>query len=151
MDIYPASAQRKALLELMPTLGCSDTALHRDDCGEPILRGKHGHIYAVLGSIEEPKRGGFMIYVLSETSDGQTFGRWTSQGWTYAKRALTFAKLVNDGDEEGAFFLSRLPSKAEAEVIRRYCGIRKRTELSDERLARLRERGKRLTQTRRAA
>ena len=92
-----------------------------------------------------------MIYVLSETSDGATFDRWTSQGSTYAKRALTFAKLTNDGDDEGSFFLARLPSKAEAEAIRRYCGIRKKVELSDDNLAQLRERGKRLAETRRAA
>ena len=92
-----------------------------------------------------------MIYVLSETSDGETFDRWTSQGWKYAKRALTFAKLTNDGDDEGSFFLARLPSKAEAEAIRRYCGIRKKVELSDDNLAQLRERGKRLAETRRAA
>src|SRR5271166_350770 len=41
-DIYPASAQRQALLELIPALGCSDTALRRDECGDPILMGKHG-------------------------------------------------------------------------------------------------------------
>jgi len=151
MDIYPASAQRQALAKLVPALGCSDTALRRDDCGDPIIMGKHGHIYAVPGTIAEPKRLGFMIYVLSETSDGETFDRWTCQGWTYAKRALSFAKLVNDGDDEGSLFLDRMPSKAEAEVIRRYCGIRKRTDLSDESVAQLRERGRRLAETRRAA
>ena len=35
MDIYPAAAQRQALLTLMPALGCSDTALRRDECGYP--------------------------------------------------------------------------------------------------------------------
>src|SRR5271157_1366981 len=44
---------------------------------------------------------------------------WPSGGHrragSYAKKALSFAKLTNDGDEEGAFFLDRLPSKAEAE------------------------------------
>ena len=95
------------------------------------MRRSHPHgqartIYAVPGATDEPNRPGFMIYVLSETSDGATFDRWTSQGWTYAKRALTFAKLTNDGDDEGSFFLARLPSKAEAEAIRRYCGIRKK-------------------------
>jgi hypothetical protein len=92
-----------------------------------------------------------MICVLAETSDGRTFERWTSQGWTYAKRALAFAKLTNDGDDEGSLFLDRMPSKAEAEAIRRYCGIRKKGELSDESLAILKERGKRLAETRRAA
>jgi hypothetical protein len=40
MDIYPASAQRAALLKLMPALGCSDTALRRDECGDPRIEGK---------------------------------------------------------------------------------------------------------------
>jgi len=151
MDIYPASAQRQALLKLMPALGCSDSALRRDDCGDPRIEGKQGHVYAVPGSTEEPKRPGFMICVLAETSDGRTFERWTSQGWTYAKRALAFAKLTNDGDDEGSLFLDRMPSKAEAEVIRRYCGIRKRIDLSDESLTQLRERGRRLAEARRAA
>ncbi len=44
-----------------------------------------------------------------------------------------------------------MPSKSEAEMIRRYCGIRKRAELSEERLAQRRERGKRLAETRLAA
>ena len=92
-----------------------------------------------------------MIYVLSETSDGETFDRWTCQGWTYAERALSCARLVKDSDGEGAFFLGRLPSKAEAEMIRRYRGIRKKVELSDKSLAELREQGRRLAETRRAA
>jgi hypothetical protein len=36
-------------------------------------------------------------------------------------------------------------------MIRRYCGIRKRIELSDDSLAQLRERGRRLAETRKAA
>ena len=82
-----------------------------------------------------------MIYVSCETK----------MGWTYAKKALGFAKLTNDGDDEGAFFLGRLPTKSEADAIRSYCGIRKRAELSEESLAQIRERVRRVTETRRAA
>src|SRR5271157_5583571 len=78
LHIYPAAVQRQALLTLMPALGCSDTALRRDECGDP-------------------KKPGFMIYVSCETL----------KGWTYAKRALSFARLENDGDEEGIVFLGR--------------------------------------------
>ena len=46
----------------MPALGCSDTALRRDECGDPVIAGKHGHIYAVCGAIDGPKWPGFMIY-----------------------------------------------------------------------------------------
>jgi hypothetical protein len=138
MDIYPAAVQRQALLTLMPALGCSDTALRRDECGDPVIAGKHGHIYAVCGTLDEP---GFMIYVSCETL----------KGWTYAKRALSFARLENDGDEEGIVFLGRLPSKSGPDAIRSYCGIRKKADLSEESLAQLRERGKQLAETRRAA
>lgn len=141
LHIYPAAVQRQALLTLMPALGCSDTALRRDECGDPVIAGKHGHIYAVCGTLDEPKKPGFMIYVSCETL----------KGWTYAKRALSFARLENDGDEEGIVFLGRLPSKSEADAIRSYCGIRKKADLSEESLAQLRGRGKQLAETRRAA
>jgi hypothetical protein len=140
-DVFPAAAQRQALLALMPSMRCSDMALRRDECGDPRIAGKHGCVYAVPGIVGEPKQVGFMIYVNCETG----------MGWTYAKRALSFAKLMNDGDDEGAFFLDRLPTRSEAETIRRYCAIRKRMELSEESLAQLRERGKRWAETRRAA
>ena len=65
--------------------------------------------------------------------------RWTSQGWTYAKRALAFAELTNDGDLDGAFFLDRLPSPEEAEIVRRYIGIAKKAEFSEDALAQKRE------------
>jgi hypothetical protein len=132
-DVYPAAAQRQALLALMPALGCSDMTLRRDECSDWRISGKHGHVYAVPG--------GFMLYVNCETRTG----------WTYAKRALSFAKITNDGDDEGAFLLARMPSKSEADVIRRYCGIRKRMELSAESIAQLRERAKRMSETRKAA
>jgi hypothetical protein len=40
------------------------------------------------------------------------------------------------GDGEGAFFLGRLQSKAEAEAIRYHCGIPKKRELSEQELER---------------
>ena len=58
-------------------------------------------------------------------------------GWTYAKRALAFAVVTVDGDEEGLLFLDRLPTAAEATAIRDYVGIRKRREVSAEAAAHL--------------
>ena len=130
MDVYPPAAQRQALLALMPALGCSDTALRRDECGGPVIIGSRGHIYAVCAAAAGPKKPGFQFFVSCETK----------MGWTYAKKALAFAKLTNDGDDEGAVFLDRLPTRSEAEAIRSYCGIRKPAELSEESLAQLRER-----------
>jgi hypothetical protein len=115
------AAQRAALLKLIPALGCRDAALRRDECGDPVIAGKHGHIYAVCGSLPEPGKPGFMAYVCCETG----------MAWTYAKKALSFAQLTNDGDDEGVLFLGRLPLKSEAEMIRRYCGILKKRDMGD--------------------
>ena len=129
---------RAALLDLAKALTSRDAALRRDECGEWRIDGRGGHVYAVPGTLDDPDRPGFMIHVLSEKLERGTVDRWTPQGWTYAKRALSFAKLTQDGDLEGVFFLDRLPSPDEAEMIRRYCIIPKKRELSEEELARLR-------------
>lgn len=44
MNIYPAAVQRRALLALVPALGCRDVALRRGKCGDPVIAGKHDHI-----------------------------------------------------------------------------------------------------------
>ncbi len=121
VDAYPPADQRAALLRLMSALGCSDSALCRDECGDWRINGKHGHVYAVCGTVAAPGRPGFMTYVSCETA----------RAWTFAKQALSFAKVTNDGDDDGAFFLGHLPSKTEAEVIRRYCGILKKRDIGD--------------------
>jgi hypothetical protein len=139
-DIFPPAKQREALLPMLEALDASPSALRRDDCGDPRIDGRWGHIYAAPGSLDRPDLPGFQIVVLSEKSETGAFDRWTSQGWTYAKRAIEeFSELINNGDLEGVFFLHRLPTSTEAETIRRYCGIRKRTEYSEEALARKRE------------
>jgi hypothetical protein len=62
--------------------------------------------------------------------------RWSSaKGWESAKRRLSFAKLTQDDDEEGALILDRLPTMAEATEIRMVLGIPKRVEYSFEALA----------------
>ena len=129
---------RAALLDLAKSLSSRDTALRRDECGEWRIDGRGGHVYAVPGTLDDPDRPGFMIHVLSEKLERGMVDRWTPQGWTYAKRGLSFATLIQDGDLEGVFFLDRLPSRDEAERIRHYCRISKKRELSEEELARLR-------------
>ena len=57
-----------------------------------------------------------------------------------AKKALTFAKVTQDGDDEGGLIFDRLPTANEAEIIRHYLGIAKKREFGAEELARLRER-----------
>ena len=65
----------------------------------------------------------------------------SARAWTYTQRALSFAKVIADGDTEGGLFLDRLPTKAEAALIRRYCGIPKRREVSEAELDRVRSVG----------
>jgi hypothetical protein len=43
-----------------------------------------------------------------------------------------FATVTQDGDEEGILWLDRLPTADEAKAIRRYLGIPKKAELSEE-------------------
>jgi hypothetical protein len=75
---------------------------------------------------QRPPKPGFQIYVLDATK----------RKWTAVKRALGFAELTSDGDGEGVFYLDRLPTKAEATLIRRQLGIK--AQLSERELARRR-------------
>src|SRR5262249_23184438 len=74
--------------------------------------------------------------------DGQTWVLFVAcrspMHWTYTKRRLAFCTLGQDGDDEGTLRLHRLPTDAEATVIRDLPGIRKRMELTREDLERRR-------------
>ena len=131
MDIFPTTKQRAALLKLTKALVSRDSALRRDECGDWRIEGSSGHVYAVPGTLDQPNRPGFMLYVMPGSP----------KAWTFAKRALAFAEVINDGDEEGAFVMRRLPNADEAALIRRYCGIPKRREVSEAELDRLRSVG----------
>jgi hypothetical protein len=121
MDRYPPALQRPALLELAKALGSRDRALRRDECGDWRINGAKGHVYAVPG--------GFQLMVT---------GCETARQWTAAKKALAFAKVTQDGDEEGGLMLGRLPTAGEASAMRHYLGVAKKRELSEADLARLR-------------
>ena len=131
METYAPTKQRLALLKLAKALTSRDSALRRDECGDWRIEGSSGHVYAVPGTLDQPNRPGFMLYIMTGSP----------KAWTFAKRALAFAKVINDGDEEGAFVMRRLPSADEAALIRRYCGMPKRREVSDAELDRLRSVG----------
>jgi hypothetical protein len=138
-DSYPPAIQRAALLDLAAALGSRHDTLRRDECGDWRIAGKNGHVYAVPGVLGiESARSGFHLF----------FDVESAKAWTYAKRALSFAKLTNDGDGDGALFLDRLPTKAEALTIRKTLGIAKAVEFAPEDLARRRERGAALTAAR---
>jgi hypothetical protein len=72
-----AAAQRGRLLEFAAAFGGRDSAPRRDECGDPRINGRHGHIYAVPGGV-------FL---------------GTARAWRYAKKAMSFAKVTQDGDE----------------------------------------------------
>ena len=122
MDIYPQVVQRPELLKFAEALRSRVNALRRDECGDWRINGGKGHIYAV------PE--GFQIMVSG----------WSANGWNRAKQTMTFATVTQDGDAEGGLIMERLPTPAEADEIRHYCKIAKRTEYSEEYRAELRER-----------
>jgi hypothetical protein len=124
MESFNAAVQRARLNEFAAALGSRDIALRRDECGDPRINGRRGHIYAA------PE--GFMLAVMG----------WSAQGWNKAKRALAFARVSQDGDDEGILILERLPTKSEAAVIRHYLGVAKRKEIGPEQLKTLQERAR---------
>ena len=130
MDNYPPLRQREALLKFAKALGCRDNALRRDENGDWRISGSKGHIYAVPGTLTDGKTEGFQMFVLN----------WSANGWNRARKTLSeFASLTNDGDDEGALFMGRLPAGEEASVIRHWLGVAKKAEYSAEVLSRKRE------------
>ena len=117
-----AEADRAQLRELLAALGAWDRSLRRDECGA----------WAIIGS-----RGTIHTF-----GDGQTWlvsiACRSPMHWTYTKQRLAFCGLCQDGDDEGTLRLHRLPTDAEATVIRDVLGIRKRTEFGPEDLERRR-------------
>lgn len=134
MDIFPPAKQRPTLLALRDALGCRDNALRRDECGDRRINGKHGHIYAVPGTLEQPTAQGFLIYYSGPEHIG------SARGWGFAKRAFQDfgCTVTQDGDDNGAVFLDRLPTPGEAAIIRDKLHIAKKRESGEEELARLR-------------
>jgi hypothetical protein len=93
-------------------------ALRRDRCGDYMITGKLGHIFA--------DGQGFLLYVSTQGSPRR---------WTMVKCRLAFCHLNQDGDDEGCLRLDRFPTSEEAELIREALGIRKRRHMSPETLA----------------
>jgi hypothetical protein len=104
------------LLRLLDALGAPERALRLDDCEAWRIQGSRGHIYG--------------------WGDGQAWVMYcccrSSRSWTSTKKRLAgFFTVTQDGDSEGCLKLERLPTAAEAVVIRDVLGIRKRMELSE--------------------
>lgn len=120
MDIHPPVRQRPRLLELADALNVSLSLLRRDPCGDWALQGRYGHVFSAPI--------GFQIVITG----------WSARGWNMAKTALSFARLQNDGDDEGVFTLDKLPLEDESNKIRKWVGLRKRREITEEALDKLR-------------
>jgi hypothetical protein len=103
---------RSRLEMLLGALDASPTALGLDRWGDWAIFGKLGHIF-IDGH-------GFLLYVTT----GESPRRWFN-----VKQQLNFCRLTQDGDDEGALHLDRLPTKIEASAIRKALGIRKRRHL----------------------
>jgi hypothetical protein len=110
---------RSRMLDLLAGLDASEKGLCRDGCGDWLIWGANGHIYA--------DGDGFLLVVSGRSA----------RGWTWAKQRLSFCRVTQDGDDEGCLHLDRLPATDEAAEIRDILGIRKRRSLSPETLAAL--------------
>ena len=123
-----AETDRAQQSQLLAALGAWHRALRRDTCSAWCIRGSEGHIYT--------------------WGDGKTWALWvhcrSPRHWTATKTRLAFCDVTQDCDAEGCLRLPRLPTLAEATVIREVLGIRKRAELSPQELERRRAIGKRL-------
>jgi hypothetical protein len=125
-----AGSDRDQQRQMLAALGASGTGLCRDVCNAWCIRGTEGHIYTW---------GDGKAWVMSVRCR-------SARHWTATKERLRFCKLTQDGEDEGCMQLHRLPTLAEATVIREVLGIRKRAELSPGELERRRALGKRLAQ-----
>lgn len=131
VDIYPPARQRPALLASIEALDARPNCLRRDECGDWQVVGKLGHIYAVPGTLARRDAEGFQLYFRGAARDEEPSD---TKAWTWAKKALGFCKITNDGDGEGMLFLDRLPNPEEAVTIREKFGIPKKREVSPETL-----------------
>jgi hypothetical protein len=94
-----------AALHASPVALRSD--LHRGEGrkGDYGIHGKLGHI-CLDGD-------GFLLCVVAKDERDQSPRRWTN-----VKQRLAFCRIMQDGDDEGALRLDRLPTPAEAVLIR---------------------------------
>jgi hypothetical protein len=122
------SEDRERLETMLEALDASPGALRRPACrgwaGDYQITGRLGHILA--------DGDGCLLHIHTGDTDKPTPRRWNN-----VKGRLAFCRLMQDGDDEGILRLDRLPTAAEADLIREALGIRKRRHLSDEELARV--------------
>jgi hypothetical protein len=115
-------AAKARILVLAEALDVSmATSVRHDECGEPRIVGRNGHIYA--------DGDGFLIVCRP--------GRNTAHRWMNLKRRLRFCRVTQDGDDEGCLHLDHLPDQHEADEIRAAIHVRRKMKVSPEHLAAL--------------
>jgi hypothetical protein len=129
---------KEHLTALLTALDASPIALERPVCrgwiGDWQITGKHGHVL--------PDGTGYQLCATTPERDrvdpdGKRRCYGLARRWTNIKGELAFARLTQDGDDEGCFHLDRLPTTAEAGAIRGCLGIRKRRLVTAEARAQL--------------
>jgi hypothetical protein len=108
-------AAKARILVLAEALDVSVARVRHDECGDPRIVGRDGHIYAD-GS------AGFLIACHP--------GRDTAHRWMNVKRRLRFCHVTQDGDDEGCLRLDHLPDQREAEEIRAAIHVRRKMHIS---------------------
>lgn len=127
MDMHPPVKQKPAIVAMAAQLEISLVHLRRDECGDWSLLGRFGRVYSTAS--------GFLIII---SGWAENDAPWlTARGWNNCKKDMEFMTLKNDGDEDGAFMFDRLPTASEASLIRKYVGLRKKKNVSEEMLERL--------------
>jgi hypothetical protein len=123
-DVYRPKEQKAALLAFADAIGAK-RRLGADEAGNPRLEGKTGRVYVQPSTCDPGRSPQFQLYI---------FG--SDQRWRYAKEALSaFAKVTNDGRDEGLLVIGRLPTESEGEIIRDKLGLKKRFVFTEEILA----------------
>ncbi|MGJ4899448.1 hypothetical protein ACQR2B_30990 [Bradyrhizobium oligotrophicum] len=94
------------LQQLLGALNGAKNGFRLDHCSDYMIAGSRGEIRACNGT--------FSIYIRTHSI----------RAWNFAKKQLHFCVVRQDGDDEGILTLDRLPTEAEAKVIRDYVGLR---------------------------
>jgi hypothetical protein len=121
---------RVRLQALLAALDASLVALQRDLHRGEGRKGDYG-VHGKLGQIYLDGDG-FLLCVTAKDERNQSPRRWTN-----VKQRLAFCRIMQDGDDEGCLHLDRLPTPAEAVLIREALGIRKRRALTEDGRAQL--------------
>lgn len=116
-----AKADRARLVRLQDALNAAKNSLRRDECGAWCIEGRCGRVYTWGDG------SSYCVQVRSRSK----------RHWTATKNRLTFCTLTQDGEEEGVFRLTALPTEEQARALRTALGLYERRAYSPETVAAL--------------